>query len=435
MELSKFNIISKIRDSEDLFILNSLYGSADILDRATCLRLKGGNGDDTEFAARGYLVNPEEEKSAFRKAYLRFLDDREKDEVQLFFVPSYSCNFSCSYCYQENYFPVKSRLTKDIAAAFLEYVSEVFADRRKYITLFGGEPLLPGKGHKSLIKQIIEGATGMKTDVAVVTNGYHIGEYAGMFREARMREVQVTLDGTREVHDRRRSLKNGQGTFDRIVNGIDLLLENEIPVNLRMVADRENIDNLPDLARFAIERGWTASPLFSTQIGRNYELHDCRANGDKLFSRVEIYAGLYRLIREHPHILEFHRPAFSVSGALYENGELPAPLFDACTGTKTEWAFDYTGNIYACTATVGKKGEELGRFYPDRVLNRDRIEEWGNRDILSIRECRECSLSLLCGGGCAAVAGNRSGSKNNPDCRPVRELLGMGIAAYFGDNA
>jgi uncharacterized protein len=435
MELSRFNIISEIKDSDEYFILNSLYGSADVIDSKTCTDLLEGNPGNNEFAARGYLVDPEAEKAAFRKAYLQFLDERETDEVQLFFVPNYSCNFNCSYCYQGDYQVKGVVKDKDIIDAFFRHIDADFAGRRRYITLFGGEPLLPGKLQRNLIKYIIESAAGRNTDIAVVTNGYHIREYIYLFRQARIREIQVTLDGTREVHDSRRTLKNGEGTFDRISEGVDMLLENNIPVNLRMVVDRDNIENLPELAQFAIDRGWTAYSHFCTQLGRNYELHDCQAGRERLFSRIEMYSELYRLITKYPHILDFHKPAFSVSRALYETGELPAPLFDACPGTKTEWAFDYTGNIYSCTATAGKKGEELGRFFPERVMYRDKIEEWEERDILSIKECQECNLSLICGGGCAAVARNRNGCTGSPDCRPVKELLELGIAAYFPEQA
>jgi uncharacterized protein len=434
MEQSRFNIISEIKDSDQYFIINSLYGSADIIDRDTYNRLISGLSSDDELSARGYLVNPEEEKAIFREAYLRFLDDRETDEVQLFFVPDYSCNFNCSYCYQGEYENRSGGLRSEIIDAFFRYIDIEFADRRKYITLFGGEPLLNGRRQRENVETIIERAAERNIQIAIVTNGYHIPEYLDLLRKAPVREIQVTLDGTREVHDKRRALKNGEGTFDRIVEGMELLLTNGIPVNLRMVADRDNIDNLPALAQFAIDRGWTAYDHFSTQIGRNYELHDCQSERGRLFSRIEMYGELYRLIKEFPHIMEFHKPAFAVSRALYENGELPAPLFDACPGTKTEWAFDYKGNIYACTATVGKPGEELGVFFPERELYTDKIEEWEERDILSVKECGDCNLSLICGGGCASVAKNRNGCIGSPDCRPVKELLELGIAAYFSDN-
>ena len=134
---------------------------------------------------------------------------------------------------------------------------------------------------------------------------------------------------------------------------------------------------------------------------------------------------------EFPGIAEFHKPAFSVSRFLSENGELPSPLFDSCTGCKTEWAFDYTGRIYSCTATVGKKEEALGTFFPEVTLQHDKVSEWEQRDVVSIPECRDCSLQLACGGGCASVAKNKTGRLNAPDCRPVKELLSLGMEYYF----
>ena len=50
---------------------------------------------------------------------------------------------------------------------------------------------------------------------------------------------------------------------------------------------------------------------------------------------------------------------------------MPSPVFDACPGAKSEWAFDYTGRIYSCTATVGKTEESLGRFFPSVQLDDD----------------------------------------------------------------
>ncbi|MCG8571480.1 MAG: SPASM domain-containing protein, partial [Spirochaetes bacterium] len=125
---------------------------------------------------------------------------------------------------------------------------------------------------------------------------------------------------------------------------------------------------------------------------------------------------------------------FSISRYLFDNGEMPDPLFNSCPGCKTEWAFDYSGNIYSCTATVGKLGEELGTFYPDITRKDDIIDQWEERDVTSIPECKECSVQLACGGGCAAVAKNKTGNIISPDCRPITELLELGIAHYFKEE-
>ena len=132
-------------------------------------------------------------------------------------------------------------------------------------------------------------------------------------RNKSIREIQVTLDGTESIHDARRFLKSGDGTFLKIVNGIDACIQNKITVNLRMVIDKENIENLPDFARFAIDKGWTKSPYFKTQIGRNYELHHCQSTPDKLFNRVSLFETIYDLTQKHPHIQEFYKPAYSIA--------------------------------------------------------------------------------------------------------------------------
>lgn len=433
MEFSKHNIVSGVKDSDEFFIVNLLSGNADILSKNELEAFKSLNPVNAqEFIDKGYYVNPVEEKKRYKQKYLDFIDARETDEIQIFFVPTYACNFNCSYCYQSGYDnPNQSYdVKRDVVDSFFRYIDNEFAGRKKYITLFGGEPLLNGDVTKNFIKYFIDKCKDRSLDLAVVSNGYLLNEYVPILKDAPIREVQITLDGTKEMHNERRPLKGGGDSFDAIVSGISNALQNNIPINLRMVVDKENIKTLPNLAALAIKEGWTKSPLFKTQLGRNYELHFCQSEQNRLYTRISMYQDLYELIKKHPEILEFHKPAFSISKFLFEQGELPDPLFDSCPGAKTEWAFDYTGTIYSCTATVGKKGEELGTFYPEITKYEDNIEEWQERDILSIEKCTHCELQLACGGGCASVAKNQKGALHQPDCRPVKDLIELGIGLY-----
>lgn len=438
MYYSKHNIFSKIADSDNYFIVNLLCGSADILspDEAKMLQdFHKGKAMAPDFMEKlieqGYFVDKNVEERLYRNKYLNFIDDRDDDEIQLFFVPNYSCNFACSYCYQDEYTNAKQELTKEIIDAFFIYINNEFAGRKKYITVFGGEPLLNSAKQRELISYLLQNANQSELDVCFVTNGYTLSEYVDLLKTARIREIQVTLDGVGIIHDKRRFLKGGGASFDKITEGIDACLENNLPVNLRMVVDKENINGLPEMAKFAIDKGWTKNPLFKTQLGRNYELHHCQATSGKLFSRISLYESIYNLVKQHPYIIEFHKPAYSVSKFLAENGELPEPLFDACPACKTEWAFDYTGQIYSCTATVGKEGEALGTFYPEVSRKEEMIAEWENRDVTTINECNSCNMQLACGGGCGSVAKNRTGNICSTDCRPVKQLLELGFASYL----
>ena len=439
IKYSRFNIFSKIKESDNYFIINLLTGNADILeidDAAKIQALKKGqilNNDSllAELKSKGYLAEEADEEKLYRNKYLDFLDSRSKDEIQLFFVTNYSCNFSCTYCYQDQYTNTDKELNNEVIDSFFNYIKNEFAGRNKYITVFGGEPLLNSPKQKASIEYLLKKASDEKLEISFVTNGYNLTNYIDLFRNKNIREIQVTLDGTEFIHDSRRFLRNGNGTFINIVRGIDACLQNKISVNLRMVIDKENINNLPDFAKFAIDKGWTKSPYFKSQMGRNYELHHCQSAPEKLFSRVSLFEKIFDLTKDHPHILEFYKPAYSVSKFLSENGTLPDPLFDSCPACKTEWAFDYTGQIYSCTATVGKTDESLGSFYPEVTMNNEKIGEWETRDVTSIPECKDCNLQLACGGGCGSVAKNRTGSVCSTDCRPITELLELGFSEYF----
>ena len=435
---SKHTIVSKVRDSERYFLLNVLSGNADILEPSEALLVedyrKGIAIPDTfkqSMLEKGYIVEELEETRLFRNRYLEFLDNRDEDEVQLFFVPNYNCNFGCSYCYQDEYEWTNQKLVPEIIDAFFAYVRLEFAGRKTYVTLFGGEPLLNTPHQRALLQYFMEQSSKNNLEVCLVTNGYYLTEYIDILGKAKIREIQVTLDGGEDMHNSRRFLKGGGATFTRIVDGIDKALEAGFPVNLRMVIDKDNIKALPELAKFAIDKGWVRHQGFKTQLGRNYELHHCQADTDKLFTRVSLYEAIYELTKLHPFILDFYKPAYSLSKFLYETNSLPEPLFDACPACKTEWAFDYTGTIYSCTATVGKKDESLGSFFPEITKNADAIAEWERRDVTEIEKCKTCNLSLACGGGCGSVAKNTNGGICTPDCRPVTELLGLGFASYF----
>jgi uncharacterized protein len=104
MNYSKHNIFSKIRDSEDYFIVNPLTGNADILKVGDAEKLEilknGGEVKDKvfidELTEKGYLADESAENRLYRRRYLDFIDTRDKDEIQIFFVTNYSCNFACT---------------------------------------------------------------------------------------------------------------------------------------------------------------------------------------------------------------------------------------------------------------------------------------------------------------------------------------------------
>ena len=95
MQKSKYNIFSKLHNSDSYYIVNSLSGNADILEKEEGLRYLEDNIQDTsDWIEKGYFVNLEEEQKNYKQKYLDFIDDRDSDEIQIFFVSTYGCNFA-----------------------------------------------------------------------------------------------------------------------------------------------------------------------------------------------------------------------------------------------------------------------------------------------------------------------------------------------------
>ena len=255
MTYSRYNIFFRIRDSKKSFIVNLLSGNADILNSSDAKKIEALKKGETltdkkfldELAEKGYITDESEEKREYRRKYLDFIDSREKDKIQVFFVTNYSCNIACSYCYQDQYSNPSNALNKDVIDAFFSYVKKEFASCRKYITIFGGEPLLNSPRQKELIAYIINRSVEADLSLCFVTNGYYLEEYIPALRKGKIREVQVTLDGIESVHNARRFLKGGGVTFGKIVKGIDACLKDNIDVNLRMVIDKKTSTTYPIL--------------------------------------------------------------------------------------------------------------------------------------------------------------------------------------------
>lgn len=422
-------------------ILNPLSGGFDLLESHEYQQISSGKPQklDGQLAdymfERGYLFTDRtKEDELVNKQWELFQEEIANTQTQLLLIPSYGCNLACKYCYQSGVQAEPGLITPEGVEAFFKYAEAAFGSNRKkpFITLFGGEPLINSPRHRAIISLIIDRCVELGYEVAAVTNGYDLVDYVDLLARASVKEIQVTLDGSQAVHDQRRGTVNGKGTFDRIILGIEAALQRGITINLRSVIDQENLEDLVDYARFLDEKGWLdlAPQLFKTQLGRNYELFDCYAKPQYLLAEAELWRKVWQLSLKYPILNKFHRPEFKGIRHLVDTGEMYMASFDTCPAAKTEWVFDLDGDIYGCTASCGREEYKLGTFYPEAVLFDEKVQQWQMRNVNNIKECHDCRYNVICGGGCGVVAANRTGRVLAPDCRPIQELLEIGVNYY-----
>lgn len=153
------------------------------------------------------------------------------DAIQTFFLRvSARCNLACDYCYVFKHNDMSWRdLPKIISyktvALFAERLREYAEQtkiKRALVVMHGGEPLLAGPDvliqHIDTIRNALRATT--QVDFSIQTNGTLITDSFAKACHKRDVQISVSIDGPKNVHDRRRHLPDGTGSFEKVMSGI-----------------------------------------------------------------------------------------------------------------------------------------------------------------------------------------------------------------------
>jgi uncharacterized protein len=161
------------------------------------------------------------------------------------------CNFRCAYCIYSEEKNKKQRshsrkhMSWETAKKAIDFFLEHSIDsERRNVGFYGGEPLL----RFELLQQIVEYAEmrliGRPLTFSLTTNGSLLTEEIAAYLYAHNVNTLISLDGPKEINDKNRVFKSGEGTFDTVMCRVSMLKEkqpdffNKLSVN--MVLDPSN---------------------------------------------------------------------------------------------------------------------------------------------------------------------------------------------------
>jgi radical SAM protein with 4Fe4S-binding SPASM domain len=203
------------------------------------------------------------------------------------------CNLSCRHCYQSA--TVSEMTYEEICGAITEVRRTVQGwavdhdiDVSPSLHFTGGEPLV-----RQDLFSVLGYASGCGFSVSLMTNGTLIDEAAARrIADAKVTDVQISLDGTEAAHD---SLR-GRGAHRRALDGVRSLVAAGVETNLNVTVTRRNMSQTGELVHVAEElgasgiafsrlvpsgrgKGLMAEALTRDETGRFYdELRRHRAN-------------------------------------------------------------------------------------------------------------------------------------------------------------
>lgn len=442
MKFSRYVTMQKLKEDSYLLI-NSISGAIDIIDESSMEIINLIKRDEyiikesdkeliESLKARAYLfedkVSEEKYIESVFNIYNKVID---RKAAKIVICPTFSCNLRCVYCFES------LDIRKSSQVMSIENINNIFTHidtilkenklESYEVELFGGEPLLPITYEAN--KRIFELCRERGKFISIISNGTHINYYADLLQEYKdcVDNIQITIDGVKAIHDRRRIRIDKSGTFDTIVNGIDKLLELGIKVGVRINLDRENINSLKELVVYFEEKGWNENKYFHADVAPVVD-HTCAQLSDSIMKENEIIKKIQKDFPRHKNGGYFNLQLFRVLNHLnnvIENNEemLSIPSFHYCEGNRMEfYVFAPDGYIYLCPEAVGSKQAIIGE-YGDEIKLYKSNADWKNRNILTVPKCKECEIAPFCGGGCPFASISVNNDINKPLCDDSKEVL------------
>lgn len=142
---------------------------------------------------------------------------------------SQACNFSCVYCYANKglYGNEKPKLMDPKTAKKSVDLLLQKSDKVAIITFFGGEPLLNFRVVKEVVEYAKTKGKQLNKEVyfTITTNGYLLTPEIADFLLENDFDINISLDGYAELHNKNRPLADGSPTYDVVVNNIKYALK------------------------------------------------------------------------------------------------------------------------------------------------------------------------------------------------------------------
>lgn len=174
-----------------------------------------------------------------------------------------ACNARCFYCFEAGtkFIDMTDKVAEDVA----NYIIKNVKGKQKKVGIhwFGGEPLYNIKPIDIITDKLAE--NNIEYFSRMTTNGYLFNEE--IIKKAKdkwnLKEIQITLDGTEKVYNRVKNyIYDNVNAFERVINNIGIILNNEIELKIRLNMDTYNKNDLKDLVDF-----------LETKFGHNKYLH------------------------------------------------------------------------------------------------------------------------------------------------------------------
>ena len=331
---------------------------------------------------------------------------------------AHTCNLNCAYCFarQGSYSGPeaggeRALMPFEVGKRALDFLIEHSGGRTNLeVDFFGGEPLMNWQVVKELVEygRSLEEPNNKKFRFTLTTNGVLLDDEILEFANREMANIVLSIDGRKEIHDKMRPFRGGQGSYDLIVPKFQKVAESrgQERYYVRGTFTHNNLDFSKDVLHLA-DLGFKQISVEPVVAGPE---DDYAITEEDLPVLMEEYDTLAReMVRRRKEGKGFNFFHFMID---LEGGPCVAKRLSGC-GSGTEYlAVTPWGDLYPCHQFVGNEKFLMGNV-KEGVLRTDIRDEFKCCNVYAKEKCRKCFAKFYCSGGCAANAYNFQGNIND----------------------
>jgi uncharacterized protein len=325
------------------------------------------------------------------------------------------CNLRCPYCYLAKTPEPMDEATgrAAVASVMRSAVANGFpAVKLKYA---GGEASLNHRLIETLQSYAQELATesGLRLSATLLSNGVRLPQSLIDTCKSEGMRVMISLDGIGDQHDIQRPFVSGRPSFHYVERTIGELIRQGHPPHLSITITNRNLHGVPDVVRFALERGLT----FSLNLFRDNE---CAAGFDDLqYEEQEMISALLKSFE----VIEGFMPRWSVLGSILDRGQLIEPRQRSCGVGQDYVVIDQHGQVAKCHMEIERTIGDVFSADPLELVRRDQSTAL---NLLADEKegCRDCTWRYWCSGGCSVATFRATGRYDvkSPNCNIYKAI-------------
>lgn len=311
-------------------------------------------------------------------------------KISLIIHTNYSCNLSCSYCYQQGSVSRSSSMSKETVEKFWHFFNKINSNNLLDVVdlcFIGGEPLICSE----IIEQIYDMARQVffdkKITTTLVTNGTLLTSSLKCLDKVTFDCIQVTLDGPSQVHDKfRRSHKSSDNFEGILLNLRELQNVGNYNVVININLTKDSFNSLDTLMR-VLKANEIRYPIIFSMVfsGAN---NDCSQDAIALSEQAHSWYDAHVRARSYGYnFAPLYRLSRFSCGLYKENSLCISP----------------DGMIYKCIS-----GMEIKKYYISSIgeYGTNKYYDRLAQILEAPKKCKKandhsCPYALICDGGCS----------------------------------